>query len=122
MKQCKAMWNYRMKSVEICEFADSIITGPGAGQADIVPFKKYARATDSLLKPSSAAITVAAGATVIGCVEQLIQTIGKSMGLEHPTINQSINRSRSPIKGSNKTKLMPLKARSLFLNLSNRRA
>jgi len=52
-----------------------------------VPFEKYAKAAENLLKPSSAARAVAAGAPAIERVDMLVQLIGKSLGMENPAID-----------------------------------
>src|SRR3546814_17289376 len=50
------------KSRAIYAHVDAIARRLGADPADQVPFEKYARAAESLLKPASAARGVAAGA------------------------------------------------------------
>ncbi len=48
----------------------------GAASGDLVPFEKYAAAAKGLLKPSSAARALAAGAANIERVDLLVQAIG----------------------------------------------
>jgi len=55
-----------------------------------VPFEKYARAAESLLKPSSAARAILAGASSIERVDRLVQRIAASMGMSHPTIDATV--------------------------------
>jgi len=69
---------------------DALARRLGADAADQVPFEKYARAAESLLKPSSAARAVAAGAPAIERVDRLVQLIGRSLGLEHPEIDRVV--------------------------------
>lgn len=69
---------------------DAIARRLGADPADQVPFEKYARAAESLLKPSSAARAVAAGAPAIERVDRLVQLIGRSLGLPHPQIDKVV--------------------------------
>jgi hypothetical protein len=66
---------------------DAIAQRLGADPADQVPFEKYAKAAESLLKPSSAARAVAAGAPAIERVDMLVQLIGKQLGMENPAID-----------------------------------
>ena len=66
---------------------DAIAQRLGADPADGVPFEKYARAAEHLLKPSSAARALAAGAPAIERVDRLVQLIGRSLGMEHPAID-----------------------------------
>ena len=69
---------------------DALARRLGADPADQVPFEKYARAAENLLKPSSAARAVAAGAPAIERVDRLVQLIGRSLGLEHPEIDKVV--------------------------------
>jgi len=52
-----------------------------------VPFEKYANAAQSLLKPSSAARAIDAGAVNIERVDRLVQTIGKAFNMQHPVVD-----------------------------------
>lgn len=69
---------------------DAIARKLGADPADQVPFEKYARAAESLLKPSSAARAVAAGAPAIERVDMLVQFIGRTLGMNHPGIDEVV--------------------------------
>jgi hypothetical protein len=69
---------------------DAIARRLGADPADQVPFEKYAKAAENLLKPSSAARAVAAGAPAIERVDMLVQLIGKSLGMENPAIDEVV--------------------------------
>ena len=73
---------------EIYAHVDAIARRLGADPADQVPFEKYAKAAESLLKPSSAARAVAAPA--IERVDRLVQLIGRSLGMNHPGIDQVV--------------------------------
>ncbi|MBO6521816.1 MAG: hypothetical protein JJ900_15620 [Rhodospirillales bacterium] len=53
----------------------------GADAADAVPFEKYAAAAENLLKPSSAARAVDAGAPFIERVDLLVHEIARSLGI-----------------------------------------
>lgn len=75
------------KSRAIYAHVDAIARRLGADPADQVPFEKYARAAESLLKPSSAARGVAAGAPAIERVDRLVQSIGRALGMDHPEID-----------------------------------
>jgi len=57
---------------------------------ELVPFDKYAKAAESLLKPSSAARAIAAGASGIERVDRLVQSIAASFGMRHPTIDATV--------------------------------
>ena len=66
---------------------DAIARRLGADPADQVPFEKYARAAEGLLKPSSAARAVAAGAPAIERVDRLVQLIGRSLGMDNAAVD-----------------------------------
>ena len=55
-----------------------------------MPFEKYANAAENLLKPSSVARAVAAGAPVIERVDRLVQLIGRSLGMSNPDIDEIV--------------------------------
>ncbi|TPE48926.1 ketopantoate reductase family protein [Amaricoccus solimangrovi] len=77
-------------SREIYGFVNQVVTRLGADEADLVPFEKYAEAARNLLKPSSAARAVYAGATQIERVDKLIGLVAASLGMSHPVIEQTI--------------------------------
>jgi hypothetical protein len=77
-------------SREIYAHVDAIIQRLGADPADQVPFEKYARAAESLLKPSSVARAVMAGAPFIERVDKLVQLIARSLHMEHPAIDETV--------------------------------
>lgn len=70
---------------------DAIARKLGADPADQVPFEKYAKAAENLLKPSSAARAVAAGAPAIERVDKLVQMIGRSLGMDNPAIDKVVD-------------------------------
>ena len=56
-----------------------------------VPFAKYAKAAESLLKPSSAARAVASGAPFIERVDLLVKLISP-VGMANAEIDRTVNR------------------------------
>ena len=78
------------KSSQIYAYVDTIAQKLGADPADQVPFSKYATAAERLLKPSSAARAVDAGATRIERVDMLVQKIGNQLGLVNSVINETV--------------------------------
>jgi hypothetical protein len=56
-----------------------------------VPFAKYAKAAESLLKPSSAARAVAAGAPFIERVDLLVKLISHQIGMTNPNIDRTVD-------------------------------
>ena len=73
-------------------WVDQLAQTLGADPADQVPFEKYANAAEGLLKPSSAARAIAAGATKIERVDMLVRTIGAQMGMQNETVDNIVSR------------------------------
>ncbi len=71
-EQSKSTYNW---VVDLC-------VGLGADRNDLVPFEKYAKAAESLLRPSSAARALAGGAPDIERVDKLVQSIASSKGMQ----------------------------------------
>lgn len=68
-------------------WVDKLARSLGADAADQVPFEKYANAALSLLKPSSAARAIAAGADRIERVDRLVRTIGHALGMQNDSVD-----------------------------------
>jgi hypothetical protein len=79
------------KSESIYAFVNELAQRLGADPADGVPFEKYAKAAESLLKPSSAARAVAAGAPFIERVDVLVQLIARDLGMSNPEIDETVS-------------------------------
>ena len=62
----------------------------GAAEADLVPFEKYANAADGLLKPSSAARAIDAGAPFIERVDCLVNTIAAQHGMPIESVTETV--------------------------------
>ena len=78
------------KSRSIYEFVDEVAQRLGADPSDAVPFEKYARAAESLLNPSSAARSVAAGAPFIERVDVLVRLISQNLGMSNNHIDETV--------------------------------
>ena len=57
---------------------------------DQVPFEKYAKAAESLLKPSSAARAVASGAPFIERVDLLVKLVSDQLGVPSAEIDRTV--------------------------------
>ena len=64
----------------------------GADSADLVPFEKYARAAESLRKPSSAARALMAGVPNIERVDRVVQAIARANGMQLGTVQAIVDR------------------------------
>ena len=62
----------------------------GADRDDLVTFAKYADAANSLLKPSSAARALAAGAPYIERVDRLVQALAASKGMRSDSVDRTV--------------------------------
>ncbi|SON54380.1 hypothetical protein HDIA_0839 [Hartmannibacter diazotrophicus] len=78
-------------SKSIYEHVDAIALRLGGDPADLVPFEKYAKAAESLLKPSSAARAVAAGAPFIERVDLLVKVISHQLGMPNAEIDRTVD-------------------------------
>src|SRR5215216_8206159 len=77
-------------SQSIYDHVDGIARRLGADATDQVPFEKYAKAAQSLLKPSSAARAVAAGAPFIERVDLLVKLISHQLGAPSAEIDRTV--------------------------------
>jgi hypothetical protein len=77
-------------SESIYDHVDAVARKLGADPQDQVPFAKYAKAAESLLKPSSAARAVAAGAPFIERVDLLVKLISHQLGMPNSDIDRTV--------------------------------
>jgi len=77
-------------SEAIYDWVDALSRKLGADAEDQVPFGKYAKAAEGLLKPSSAARAVAAGATTIERVDRMVQLIGRRLDMRNETVDRVV--------------------------------
>jgi hypothetical protein len=77
-------------SQSIYDHVDGIARRLGADPADQVPFAKYAKAAESLLKPSSAARAVASGAPFIERVDLLVKLVSDQLGASSAEIDRTV--------------------------------
>jgi hypothetical protein len=62
----------------------------GASPDDMVPFEKYAAAANGLIRPSSAARALFAGAPNIERVDRLVQSIAAQRGLRNVVLDETV--------------------------------
>src|ERR1700754_4701517 len=77
-------------SQSIYEHVDAVARRLGADPGDQVPFEKYAKAAESLLKPSSAARAVASGAPFIERVDLLVKLISHQLGMPNAEVDRTV--------------------------------
>ena len=78
------------RSQSIYDHVDAIARRLGADSEDQVPFAKYAKAAESLVKPSSAARAVASGAPFIERVDLLVKLISHQLGMRNEDIDRTV--------------------------------
>jgi len=77
-------------SRSIYDHVDAVVRRLGAEPEDQVPFEKYAKAAESLLKPSSAARAVARGAPFIERVDLLVKLISDNLGMPNAEVDRTV--------------------------------
>lgn len=77
-------------SKSIYNHVDAVARKLGAEAEDQVPFEKYAKAAESLLKPSSAARAVASGAPFIERVDLLVKLISHQLEMPNEEIDRTV--------------------------------
>lgn len=78
------------QSRQVYEWVVEMCVQLGASRDDMVPFDKYAAAGQGLLKPSSAARALAAGATDIERIDLLVKLVAEQQGLSNESVNETV--------------------------------
>jgi hypothetical protein len=78
------------QSRQIYDWVCKLCIRLGAEDADLVAFEKYAKAAEGLLKPSSAARALFAGAEHIERVDCLIRRISGERGMQSDTLDEIV--------------------------------
>ncbi len=86
----EAVLSDEQTSKGVYEWVAALCVHLGAAPADLVPFEKYAAAANGLVKPSSAARALAAGAVNIERVDLIVQTLAAQLGLSNPSVDQTV--------------------------------
>jgi hypothetical protein len=79
-------------SREIYDWVWKLCRRLGAADADMVPFEKYAKASEGLTKPSSAARALFGGAQHIERVDCLVRRLGRQQGLQSNILDEIVTR------------------------------
>jgi len=77
-------------SREVYNWVMALCRSLGASADDLVPFEKYAAAANGLIRPSSAARALAAGAQNIERVDMLVRNIAAQKGLKNPIVEETV--------------------------------
>ncbi len=77
-------------SRSIYNWVGEVCQSIGAAKEDLVPFEKYAKAAEGLLKPSSAARALLAGAPNIERTDLLVKSIAAQKGMQFGTVDETV--------------------------------
>ena len=91
------------ESRRIYEWVAALCTSLGAEPADLVPFEKYAKAAETLGKPSSAARALFGGAEHIERVDSLVRRIARQRGLQCDALHEIVERVDERLKRNRST-------------------
>ena len=85
-----AVYSDREASRAVYEWVCDLCVKLGASRDDLVPFEKYAAAADILVKPSSAARALYAGAKNIERVDRLVQALAVQQGMQSDVVDEIV--------------------------------
>ena len=77
-------------SRQVYDWVVDVCCAIGAARQDLVPFEKYANAAKGLVKPSSAARALLAGAPYIERADCLVKSIAALKGMQLDTVDESV--------------------------------
>jgi len=77
-------------SRSVYDWVGDLCVALGASRDDLVPFEKYANAANGLVKPSSAARALAAGAPNIERVDCLVQTLAAQKNMRCDAVDETV--------------------------------
>ena len=87
-------------SRDIYRSVTDLVVRLGATLDSQVPFEKYAKAAEGLLKPSSAARAIDGGAQHIERVDLLVKLIADQLGMGNPAVDEVVETVTSRIAGN----------------------
>lgn len=91
------------ESRRIYNWVAGLCYGLGAQATDLVPFEKYAKAAETLGKPSSAARALFGGAEHIERVDSLVRRIARQRGLQCDALHEIVERVDERLKRNRST-------------------
>jgi hypothetical protein len=90
------------ESRAVYDWVREVCLALGAAPADLVPFEKYAAAAEGLVRPSSAARALFAGAQNIERVDRLVQAVAAQKGMRHPAVDETVALVDARLAGERK--------------------
>lgn len=100
---CDAVHGDLEASRKIFEWVEDVILSLGGSKDDLVPFEKYSAAASNLLKPSSAARALEAGAQKIERVDKLVQGLAAARGMELAAVNEIVSTVNQRLEDNRKS-------------------
>ena len=85
-----AVWSNLEQSRQIYDSINSLARELGAAPDDLVSFDRYAAAAQNLIRPSSLARALHAGATAVERVDLLIELLAQSRGIDIPALKSVV--------------------------------
>lgn len=89
---CDAVWGDLELSRRIYQWVADLCLSIGASAEDLVPFEKYARAAQDLVKPSSVARALFSGGRQVERVDALVERIALQRGIHLPELSTIVAR------------------------------
>lgn len=80
------------RSRAVYDWVRDVVEGAGAAPEDLVAFDKYAKAAESLVRPSSTAKALFAGAPNIERVDRLVQAMAQQQGKRRPELDAVVEQ------------------------------
>jgi hypothetical protein len=90
-------------STRIYDWVRELCMRLGAAPDDLVPFEKYAAAANGLVRPSSAARALFAGAPYIERVDRLVQSVAAQHGMRNAVIDETVALVDARLEQNRKT-------------------
>ena len=78
------------ESRAVYDWVRNLCIALGASPDDLVPFEKYAAAAQGLVRPSSAARALFAGAPNIERVDRLVQAVAAQKGMRNGVVDETV--------------------------------
>jgi hypothetical protein len=91
-------------SRSLYDFVMDVCVKIGASRGDLVPFEKYARASEDLTRPASAARALNGGALRIERADKLVQLAAAQHGMRHPMLDEIVSLVDRRLEANRKAK------------------
>jgi hypothetical protein len=115
-----AVWSNLDESRQIYDSINSLAVEVGTAPDDLVSFDRYAAAAQKLIRPSSLARALHAGAKAVERVDLLIELLAQSKGISIPALKQVVDDIDTRLNQSNRAdQTVPFAPRRTHVEDSN---